>query len=63
MGIHYGPVVWGGDKAVCLACGRVLTHSIDYDNQRIVVEHDIQGCGNDNKKFAVPLQRMVEVES
>ena len=62
MGIGYGPVVWGGDKAVCLACGRTLTHLIDLDNQRIVADHDKRGCGNDDKRFVIPLQQMIEVE-
>jgi hypothetical protein len=62
MGIRYDPVVWAGDRAICLACDRTLAHLVDYGNQRIIVVHEGKGCVNDCKKFALPLQRMIEVE-
>ncbi len=61
MSIMNGPVVWGGDKVVCLGCGRALIHLIDSRNQRIVAKHDTRGCENDEKTFALPLQQMIEV--
>ncbi len=55
-------VVWCGDKAVCFGCGRTLHHLIDLSNQRIIADHDKRGCENDNKRFAIPLQQMIEVK-